>query len=563
MGVSINGVSSGLDVDSIVNALVSAESGQKTQLTKQKSTLDSKISAFGKLKSSLSAFQTAINSLATTSKFDVQKATVSDNTVFTATANGKASNTDYAVKVNQLAKNHKISSAGITGVDTPIGTGKLTIQLGTYAPAVVGPPASGNTFTNNPDKPSVEITIDSSNNTLSGVRDAINAANAGVTASIINDGTTNRLVLSSKETGEVNSIKMTVNDDDGVSTDTTGLSRLAYDPTASVGAGKNMEQRQAAQNALLNVDGIDISKSSNTITDAVQGVTLNLLKTSADTVSMSIASDTETIKSNIQKFVEAYNTLNTTITDLTKYNEASKTGSILLGDSTTRSIANQIKNTIIKSVGTSGTLNTLSQIGVAFQRDGTLALDSTKLDTAIKTKPAEIAALFSVTVTATDSQVTYVSSTNKTQAGTYAINVTTLGSSTVATVGSINGVAANGVETNLVGATGDASEGLNLRILGTSTGARGSVTVTVGIAAQLNRIMSDIMNTDGILESKTKSLTTNANKLSNLITAQDDRLAAVEKRYRAQFTALEATMNSLNSTSSFLSSQLASLSSNR
>lgn len=554
MGISLNGVSSGLDVDSIVTALVKSESGQKTQLTKQKTSLDNKISAFGKLKSSLSAFQTAINSLATTAKFDVQKATVSDNSVFTATANGKASNTDYAVKVNQLAKNHKISSAGFAGTDTAIGTGKLTIQLGTYAPAVVGPPASGNTFTNNPDKAAVDITINASNNTLSGIRDAINAANAGVTASIVNDGTTNRLVLSSKETGAVNSIKMTVTDDDGVSTDTSGLSQLAYDPTAAAGAGKNMEQRQTAQNALLNVDGIDISKPSNTITDAVQGITLNLLKTSADTVSMSISSDTEAIKSNIQKFVEAYNSLNTTITDLTKYNEASKTGSILLGDSTTRAIANQIKNTIIKSVGTNGTLNTLSQIGVAFQRDGTLALDSTKLDAAIKTKPAEIAALFSVTATSTDPQVTFVSSTNKTQAGTYAVNVTTAGSPIV---GSINGVTANGVDTNLVGATGDPSEGLNLRISGTGTGARGTVTVTVGIAAQLNRIMSDIMNTDGILESKTKSLTTNSTKLSTLITAQDDRLAAVEKRYRQQFTALESTLNSLKTTSSFLTSQLA------
>ena len=562
MGISINGVSSGLDVDSIVSALVSAESGQKTQLSKQKTAIDDKISAFGKLKSSLSTFQTAIGGLSTLSKFNVQKATVSDTTVFTATANGKASVTDYAVKVNQLAKNHKISSSGTSSVDTAIGTGTLTIQLGTYAPAVVGPPASGNTFTNNPDKTAVNITIDSSNNTLSGIRDAINSANAGVTASIINDGSTNRLVVTSKETGEVNSIKITATDDDGNNTDTSGLSQFAYDPTAAAGAGKNMDQRQAAQNALLNVDGIDISKSSNSISDAIQGVTLNLLKTSADTVNMSISSDTDTIKSNIQKFVDAYNALNTTITDLTKYNEATKTGSILLGDSTTRSIANQIKSTVIKNVSAGGTLNTLSQIGVAFQRDGTLALDSTKLEKAIQSNPSDIASLFAVSAKSTDPQVNFVSSTNKTQAGTYAVNVTTLGSASVATVGSINGVTANGVETNLVGATGDASEGLNLQILGTATGSRGTVTVTVGIAAQLSRIMSDIMNTEGILDSKTKSLSTNSSRLSNLITAQDDRLAAVEKRYRAQFTALESTLNSMKSTSSYLTTQLAALSSN-
>ena len=189
-------------------------------------------------------------------------------------------------------------------------------------------------------------------------------------------------------------------------------------------------------------------------------------------------------------------------------------------------------------------------------------MDSTKLEKAIQSNPADIAALFAVSAKSTDPQVNFVSSTNKTQAGTYAVNVTTLGSASVATVGSINGVTANGVETNLVGATGDASEGLNLQILGTATGSRGTVTVTVGIAAQLSRIMSDIMNTEGILDSKTKSLSTNSSRLSNLITAQDDRLAAVEKRYRAQFTALESTLNSMKSTSSYLTTQLAALSSN-
>jgi flagellar hook-associated protein 2 len=235
------------------------------------------------MKSALSTFQTAVKALASADKFNAQTVTSSDPTVFTATANGKATLGDYAVTVNQLAKAQKLALTGFTNTTDVVGTGTLTISFGTFTPAVIAPPTPSS-FTPNAAKTDVTITIGSSNNTLAGVRDAINASNSSVSATIVNDGTSNRLVITSKDTGEVNSLKISVADDDTTNTDAAGLSQLAYDPAATAGSGKNLAQLQGAQNALLNIDGIDVVKSSNKVTDAIDGVTINLLKTSGGNI---------------------------------------------------------------------------------------------------------------------------------------------------------------------------------------------------------------------------------------------------------------------------------------
>ena len=395
------------------------------------------------------------------------------------------------------------------------------------------------------------------------MRDAINNANAGVSASIINDGSANgnRLVITAKDTGAANSMKISVTDADNNNTDNSGLSRLAFDPRLALGAGKNLSQLQTAQDALLTIDGISISKPSNTITDALQGVSINLLKTSADVVNLNISTDAAAIETSVKSFVTAYNSLNTTIRNLTKYDESTKTGGALLGDSTTRGIANRLKSMLTSSIGTGSSLNTLSQIGIAFQKDGTLALDSTKLQDKISTNFSDIAKLFATSASTTDPQVSFFSSSSKTKAGTYAINVTQLGTDSVNTIGTINGVSATGLGTNLLGATGNDSEGLNIKVLGTATGARGTITYSIGIAAQLNNLMTEYLSAEGALNNKTEGLSSTVKRITQQQEAQTRRLAIIEKRYRAQFTALDSTISSMNATSSFLTQQLNALSS--
>jgi flagellar hook-associated protein 2 len=559
MGISSAGIGSGLDVNGIVTSLMSIEQKPLTAVNKQKTDFQTKISAYGSLKSALSAFQTTVQGLSSQDKFNAQTVTSGDASVFTATANGSASLGNYAVIVNQLAKPQKLTLAGFANTTDTVGTGTLTISFGTFTPAVTTPPTPS-AFTPNAAKPDVSISIDSSNNTLSGVRDAINASNSSVSATIVNDGTSNHLVITSKDSGEVNTLKITVADNDGNHTDTSGLSQLAYDPTATAGSGKNMSELQAAKNAILDIDGITVVKASNTITDAISGVTLNLLTTSAGkSANLGVASNKDAVKTSVTSFIDAYNKLDTTLRNLTKYDPAGTSSGPLLGDVTTRSIISQIKSVMTKAVNSGGTLTSLNQIGVTFQTTGQLSLDSTKLDTAVASSFSDIAALFANSAKLSDPQISYSGSTSKTKAGTYAITVDGLGSSTVNAAGSINAVAATGIGTSLVGAAGDASEGLAVKVAGGATGARGTITYSVGYASQLNTILTNLLSSSGTIAARTDGINTSISRLNKQADAISARLTTIEASYRAQYTKLDTLMSSMTATSTYLTQQITAL----
>ena len=548
------GTGSGLDLESIISSFMQVERQPLQAIATQKTAFQSKISAYGTVKSALTTFQSSVSALSSASKFNAQKATSSDTSILTAKTDGSATVGNFDITVSQLAKSQKIASSGFASSSTTVGTGTLTISFGTYD-------SVGNTFTANADKDDLTVTIDSSNNTLEGIRDAINDLNGDVTATIINNGTTSQLVMTSKDSGEINTLKISVDDDDGDDTNTSGLSQLAYDPTAATNSGKNMSEIQEAKNALLTIDGIDIEKSSNTIDDAVDGLTLTLLKTTdtGESVSLGIESDVDTIKESIQKFVDAYNKLNTTFEDLTKYNETDKTKSgKLIGDATLRTISYQIKSVLTNSVG-SGDLTTLSDVGVSFDDSGNLALDAEKLNDAIESDFSDIATLFAANATFTDSQIKFVGSTTATKEGTYAINVTSIGSSSANFVGTINGVGATGSETGLKGAPDDDSEGLEIEISGSTTGSRGTVTFTKGFAALLDEMLDDFLDDeDGILASKTDGLESSIETLDDKTERLEARMTIIEARYRAQYQRLDVLMSSMSSISTYLSQQLGS-----
>ncbi len=558
MGLSTTGIGSGLDVESIVTSLMNVERKPLNAVAKEKTAYQSQISAYGTLKSALSTFQTAVSALSTISKFNAQTVSSGNTSLFTATSNGTASLGDYAITVNQLAKAQKLSSGGFTNTADIVGTGSLTIGFGTYA-------AIGNTFTPSTAKSDVTITINSSNNTLAGVRDAINAANSSVSATIVNDGTTNRLVVTSKDTGEVNGLKISVADSsDGSNADAAGLSQLAFDPTASVGSGKNMTQLQAPKNALLDVDGIAVVKASNTVTDAISGVTLNLLTTSSSSANLGVSSNTDSVKTSVTAFVDAYNKLDTTLRSLTKYDETGKASGALLGDATARSVISQVKAVMTKTIASGNTINSLSQIGVSFQRDGKLALDSTKLTNAMTSNFSDIAAVFATSGKSTNPVVSYYGSTSKTQAGSYAVAFTMTGG---ILQGTINGVAATASGNNLTGAVGDASAGLNISYKGPTLSEGSSVTSTVnysvGYATQFDSLITGLMSETSIVASRTEGINSSISRLDKQSASLTVRLAAIETRYRNQFTKLDTLMSSMTTTSSFLTQQIAAINANR
>lgn len=576
MGISSVGLGSGLDVNSIITGLMGVEKKPLTAVAQQKSAYQSKISAYGTMKSSLSLFQSSISALSNIAKFNEQTATSANTSIFTASTDGTATSGDHAITVSQLAKSEKLVSSTFEKVTDTVNTGTLNITFGSYDPS------NNNTFTANPNKSPLSITINNSNRTLTGVRDAINAANGGVTASIVNNGSGNQLVLTSTDTGQVNNMKI------------TGISQLTYDKSSgsnstsggytftvggikiTVGGSSNsgsnsgsnnnndFTEVQAATNALLNVDGVDVSKASNTVTDVINGVTLNLLSTSSsNSINLHIASNQTDVKALVTSFVEAYNKLDTTLRSLTKFDSTGKASGVLLGDGTARSVVNQIKSVMNKAINTTGGLTTLSQIGITFQRDGQLALDSTKLTTAMNTNFGDIATLFTSSLKATDAQITYAGSTSNTQEGTYAVTVSQLGTSSANTAGTINGVGATGSLTGLTGATGNASSGLSLNVTGGALGSRGTVKFTLGYAAQLDRVINNLLSDTGIVASKTEGLNTSITRLDKKTESLNVRLAGVEARYRTQFTKLDSLLSGMSTTSNYLTQQLASINANK
>lgn len=476
MAITAAGAGSNLDVNGLVSQLMAAERAPLALLQKRESDYQAKLSAYGTLKGALSAFQTAMQGLADPAKYQAVTASAADSSLLTATgnSNGKAVPGNYSVEVQQLAQQQKIRSDGFASTSSIVGSGTLTIQYGTYDSVL-------NTFTLNDAKPAQTITIDPSRNTLSGVRDAINAANAGVSATIVNDGTSNKLVLTAKDTGAANSLKITVSDDDGGNLDAAGLSSLAFDPAAGGGSGRNLTQVQAAQDAKLRIDGIDIVKSSNTITDAIEGITLNLLKTNAGSpTTLNVSQDTAAVKTAVETFVKSYNSINQTLSSLTAYNPGAKKGAILQGDSAAFSVQRGIQAALMAMTGGGNDFTSLSQIGVALQKDGSLAVDAAKLQASMDAKFEQIGKLFTIGGTSTDSLIAYDGATDKTMAGNYAVSVTRL-----ATHGSLSGNQAAGLTI-----TAGVNDQLNFNVDGVATG----ITLAAGTYASADALAAEVQS---------------------------------------------------------------------
>ncbi len=654
--------STNLDVNSIVSQLMTVERQPIARLDVKEASYQAKLSAYGTVKGAVSSFQSAMQGVNSASKFQALTATPSDATVFSASATSIAVAGTYSLEVTTLAQAQKLVAAGQTSSTDAIGTGAsttVTFDFGTVSGGTFNSGTgkyTGASFTSNGNG-TKSITVDSSNNSLQGIRDAINAAQMGVTATIVNDGsgTPYRLALSSGSNGISNSMKITVSGDATVS------SLLAHDPAAT----QNLSETVTAQNASFKVNGVTVTKTSNTVTDVIQGVTLTLNKVTASSATLTVARDTAAVGSSVSAFIKAYNDLAAILKNLSSYDASARKGAILQGDATVRSLQSQLHGMLnTPVVGTSGTLTTLSDAGVTFQKDGTLKLDQTKLDSAIAANFSDIASLFASVGKATDSLISFNSAASTSKAGNYAVNVTQLATkgtsvgstaaNTTITTGvndaltlSVNGVSASitmtagtytaatlaaelqsrinsasalstagisvavsqssGVLTitsaaygststvavtggngatglmgtpaetagvNVAGSIGGVSatgsgqilsvasgnpQGLGITIGGGATGARGTLNYSIGYASTLNNWATSILASDGIIASRTDGIGKTITDIGKQRTALENRMVNIEKRYRAQFTALDQMLSSMNTTSTYLTQQLANL----
>ena len=421
MGLSSAGLGSNLPVDSIVSQLMTVEQKPLNLLDKKVTTFQSKLSALGTLKSALSTFQNTAKGLSNLSKFLAMNGVMSDPAVAGVTTGPAAAAGTYSLEVSKLAQAQKLASAGQLSSSASIGAGTINFDFGTV---------SGGTF----DAASGQYTgaafasagaglksvvIDPANTSLSGIRDAINKAGVGVTASIVNDGsaTPNRLVLTETSTGKASSMKISVDGDAALQ------SLMNHDPSGVQG----MKETVTAQNAEFKLDGLAISTPSNNVGNVIEGVALKLTKTNIGTpATLTVGRDTDAVVKSVNEFVTAYNAINKTMSDLTAYNEATKTGAVLNGDATARSISTQLRSMLTAPIGTGGSaFSVLSEIGVTVKA-GVMAVDDAKLKKTIDSNFSDIAGLFAAVGKPSDSLVSFKSAGDKTLPGNYAVNVTQL-----------------------------------------------------------------------------------------------------------------------------------------
>ena len=668
--LTATGIGSGLDIESLVTQLISAErSPVETRLVARESALTAELSGFGSLKSALSTFQDSISSLNKLSSFGQRTTTSSNTDAVVASANSTAASGSYSLSVSQLASAHSLASTGYASTSDVVGTGTLTIRFGSTDYTSPDPgPESYDGFTVNPEKGAATITIDSDNNTLTGVRDAINGAKIGVTAVIVNDVSGYRLLIGSDDGGEKNSLEISVTDTgDSNDLDSAGLSALSFN-----GSATNLAQTVAARDALFTVNGLSIRSSDNRASGVIEGLDLTLKDvTGAAPVTVTVAEDRQAVKSAVESFVSGYNNYISTVNSLTAYDPETGVAGPLQGDFSARSIASQVRRAITDSAeGFGGSFSSLSELGITTDGDGKLAINSSRFDAALENAFDDIVGVFAAVGRPSDGTIKYITSTAATAVASHDINITQvatrgqltaspsffplnidsennslvlsvngvtsgeilltqgnyasgaeladelqaringdtalakagalvsvqfindhfeitsnnygssstievlsvdtnttaqLGFSTGAGIagidvaGTIGGVVASGSGQTLRGGVGSKAEGLQLLIADGSTGPRGAVDFSRGIAYQLNTLITSFLATDGLLDSRTEGIQSRIEGIGDQKEVLDRKMEALEIRYRNQFNALDSLLAQLQTTSDFLTQQLASL----
>jgi flagellar hook-associated protein 2 len=466
--------STNIDVASIVSGLLQVDAQPLTTLNNQISSFQSKISALGTVQSALGAFQSASQTLSSTGNLQTYAATSSDPTVFTATASNGATPGSYAISVTQLAQAQTLVTSGQASATASLGSGGGQINL--TINGVVRTVAIS-TGTN--------AATGSANDSLTGIANAINSAGIGVNATILNDGTTGspyRLVLTATNSGTANEISQIA-----VTGEAVGNSVLSNLLSQSSPSSGQLTQTIAAQDASLNitVNGmvIPVSSSSNTVSPAsLPGVTLTLNGTSStgSTQTLTVGSNTNAITTAINTLVTSYNTLQTTISGLNSYNASTKSADLMQGDFGLTLIQSQIRAALDQTVSNAGGYSSLSQIGVVFQKDGSLAINQSVLNQAVSSNPAGVTGLF-------------------------------------------------------------------------------STSSSTGLGDVLNTLSSNLLSANGVIANETSSFNNQIKAINQQENALNASLAVEKTTLTLQYSALDAALSSMNTTSSYLTQMLSQL----
>lgn len=373
--ISSSGIGSGLDVSTIITSLMAIERRPLDLLETAETKIQSQISALGQISSALSSFRDLAGKLAS-STFWKQTSGSSSASAVGITTSGSATKASYSVEVQSLAKAQAVATSTFAASTDTLGAGTLHLELGSWD-------AGQTSFTPDAETSAVDIAI-AQTDTLADIRDKINAAGAGVSATLLTDASGVRLVMRSSSTGAESGFRATV------TTSAGSLDTLAYDPP-NVAGGATLTQ--AAANAQATIDGLAVSSASNTLTDVMDGVTLSFNAVTTAPVTVGVAADTDSMRKTLEEFASAYSKLASLIKSNTKYDASSAAGATLQGDSTVVGVHNAMRSILGAASGASTAFARLSDAGFELQQDGSLTVNATKLDNALDNLP-ELQKLF-------------------------------------------------------------------------------------------------------------------------------------------------------------------------
>ena len=458
--ISSLGVGSGVLNSDLIDQLVAAErKPTDDRLNFKKQSTDALISAYGKLRSAVTELRLPMRQLSAPDNLKAFSATSSNQDVGVSIDSTKASRGSYSIQVDSLAQAQSLASATFADKDsTAVGTGSLKLTVGDQT---------------------TTINVDSGNNTLQGLANAINDAGAGVTAGVIDTGNGFRLVMSSEQSGTANAIGISVTDADGNNADTAGLSQFSFN-----GTDNNLTETVAAKDAVVQVNGITITRATNTIDNVIDGLSFTV-KSEGAVSTVKVEQDTGAVADRVQSFVDKFNALQQTIDGLAGYNASTGRGGILNGDSTVRNIQGELRSILTRVVPglENASVRSLADVGISTDfQTGELRLDRSKFESQLSKNPDDVTALFAEQGRATDSQVEFVRSGLNTQPGSYAVNVTQMASQ-----GTLTGDAALGS-----GVTIDSTnDELTFKVDGETSA---SLTLTQGTYATANDLVAEIQS---------------------------------------------------------------------
>jgi len=513
---AVFGINSNLDTQDIINKMVSLEARSMDLVEAKKQIEEQKLASFKELKNRLQTFKSVVTTLNTESRFIVNKSVFSNNSssdnnkVVDITTTSSATSGTYSLVVDNLATETKIISNGFANTTSELENGRVKVTSGSA---------------------SSTITINSTNNSLDGLRLAINNLGLDVKASFLNDGDDTvpvRLLISGNLTGATGAVTMSYSKDSIYPVD-----EISFTTT------------QEAKNASFSIDGVSISKSSNTVSDVISGAALKLQSAGSGTISLS--TDTDAITTKVSDFVDEYNEVSLFLNEQLSLDTDTEQTGVLFGNFAVQNLQQIFRSSISSKVtGITGAYTYLSQIGISTKSDGTLILDTDKLSEALIDDIQNVSQLFSSRGTVTHSSVTYVGFTSDTAPGYYDLqvssNVPQLSNSGASTF-----VNASGSGNFWAGSSGD-STGLNFRISGLTNGSYGQIWLSIGVAEILNRQLENLVDAslNGPLVTELDTITETVDDYNITLLDQAERLLEYEESLKVKFSNLEIVLGRLN-----------------